>query len=122
VAPNVPEPAGTGLTVTDARAIAARIALQRKDVPIADKVADDQAQVHLIFALLVPHLVACVARVDEDRADSGLVPRDAAPITPIGRYRLTLVSPRLEFARISPSGRLAANTRERGSNAHIRSQ
>jgi hypothetical protein len=35
---------------------------------------------HLIFALLVPHLVARVSRVDEDRADSVLVPRDAAPM------------------------------------------
>jgi hypothetical protein len=38
---------------------------------------------HLVFALYVPYLVARVPRVDQDRADSELVPRDAAapPVT-----------------------------------------
>ena len=35
---------------------------------------------HFVLALLVPHLIAGVAGVDEDRADGELVPRDAAAV------------------------------------------
>ena len=43
---------------------------------------------HLVLALLVPHLVAGVAGVDEDRADGELVPRDARPVlVPLGVVR-----------------------------------
>jgi len=39
---------------------------------------------HLVFALLVPDLIAGVPRVDEDRADRELVPRDAAAVAVAG--------------------------------------
>ena len=43
---------------------------------------------HLVLALLVPHLVAGVAGVDEDRADGELVPRDPrAVLVPLGVVR-----------------------------------
>ncbi|HLI36613.1 MAG TPA: hypothetical protein VKV80_04635 [Streptosporangiaceae bacterium] len=39
---------------------------------------------HLVLALPVPHLIAGVARVGEDRADGDLAPRDAAAVPAAG--------------------------------------